>query len=218
MYLERTVVLTFVLYFLILKVMKLSNKFTFSRMILSPVFFLLYFIPIWTGMFYKVSVCIAIPLLAFMEFTDFLDGHYARKHNEVSDFGKLFDPFADVMVHLATFLCFMFSVSPNGGYMKPVIFILILYREMTMNFLRMIAIKQGTAIAARKGGKFKTVMYVVSGFYALLLETFVRFGFEPACFGTLKLVSLILFIICLLCAYISFIDYLVHFGKVLKDI
>jgi len=76
-----------------------------------------------------------------MEFTDYLDGHFARKHNEVSDFGKLFDPFADVMVHLCTFLCFMFSVTGNG-YMKPVIFVLIMYREMTMNFIRMVAAKK----------------------------------------------------------------------------
>lgn len=197
--------------------MKLSNKFTFSRLILSPVFFLLYFIPIWTGKFGALSVYIAIPLLAFMEFTDYLDGHYARKHNEVSDFGKLFDPFADVMVHLATFLCFMFSVSPDGGYMKPWIFILILYREMTMLFLRMIAIKQGTAIAARKGGKLKTVMYVASGFFALFLEALVRTGFVPECMPVLKTVSLVLFIICLVLCYVSFIDYLIHFGKIFKE-
>ena len=197
--------------------MKLSNKFTLSRIVLSPVFFLLYFIPIWTnGAFAIPSVCIAIPLLAFMEFTDYLDGHYARKHNEVSDFGKLFDPFADVMVHLATFLCFMSSIS-GVGYMKPILFILILYREMTMNFIRMVAAKKGTAIAARKGGKFKTVMYVVSGFYALFLETLLRFGLELECFGVLRLVSLVLFLICVICSYASFIDYVVHFGKMLKD-
>lgn len=169
-------------------------------------------------MFAAPSVCIAIPLLIFMEFTDYLDGHYARKHNEVSDFGKLFDPFADVMVHLATFLCFMSSVS-GVGYMKPAIFILILYREMTMNFIRMVAAKKGTAIAARKGGKFKTVMYVVSGFFALFLETLLRFGVDATLpvFGVLRIVSLVLFIICVICSYASFIDYIVHFGKMLKD-
>jgi len=198
--------------------MKLSNKFTLARIVLSPVFFLLYFVPIWTnGLFAKPSVLIAIPLLAFMEFTDYLDGHYARKNNEVSDFGKLFDPFADVTVHLATFLCFMFSVNSEISYMKPFIFILILYREMTMNFIRMVAVKKGTAIAARKGGKLKTVMYVASGFYALFLETLVRCNLVPSCFATLQIVSLVLFVICVVLSYISFIDYLIHFGKLLKE-
>lgn len=195
--------------------MKLSNKFTLSRILLSPVFFILYFLPIWTGKFSELSVCIAIPMLAFMEFTDFLDGYYARKHNEVSDFGKIFDPFADVMVHLATFFCFIFSVNTTG-YLPPIIFILILYREMTMNFVRMVAMKKGVAIAARKGGKFKTVMYVVSGFFALFLETLVRFDAVPSCFATLKIVSIVLFVISLICSYVSFVDYLVNFKNVLK--
>lgn len=196
--------------------MKLSNKFTLSRILLAPVFFILYFVPIWFGKFNELSMIIAIPLLAFMEFTDYLDGHYARKHNEVSDFGKLFDPFADVMVHLSTFVCFLFSVT-GKGYMSPLILILILYREMSMTFIRMIATKKGIAIAARKGGKFKTVMYVVAGFYALFLETLVRFNVQLECFDVLRIICTCLFVICLICSYASFIDYIKHFGKVIKE-
>ena len=179
-------------------------------------FFIFYFVPIWFGKFNELSMIIAIPLLAFMEFTDYLDGHYARKHNEVSDFGKLFDPFADVMVHLSTFVCFLFSVT-GKGYMSPLILILILYREMSMTFIRMIATKKGIAIAARKGGKFKTVMYVVAGFYALFLETLVRFNVQLECFDVLRIVCTCLFVICLICSYASFIDYIKHFGKVFKE-
>lgn len=197
--------------------MKTSNKFTLTRIIFAPVFLILYFIPIWTGKLAAISMFIAIPFLIFSEFTDYLDGHYARKHNEVSDFGKLFDPFADVILHLTTFSCFMFSYNPELSYMPCVIFILIMYREMSQNFLRMVAAKKGVAIAARKGGKAKTVMYVVSGFYALFLETLVRTGFVPEFFGTLKIISLVLFIISLIFSYASFIDYLLHFGKILKE-
>lgn len=196
--------------------MKLSNKFTLSRIILSPVIFIIYFLPIWTGKFSALSVFVGIPLLAFMEFTDFLDGFFARRNNEVSDFGKLFDPFADITVHLTTFLCFMFSVS-GTGYIPAVIFILILYREMTMNFIRMVAAKKGTAIAARKGGKFKTVMYVVSEFFALIVESLIRLDTVPSCIESLRTVSLVLFIICLVLCYASFADYIVHFGKILKE-
>ena len=85
--------------------MNLSNKFTFTRIIFAPILFLLYNIPIWTGKFAFISLIIALPLLVFAEFTDYLDGHYARKHNVVSDFGKLFDPFADVILHLTSFVC-----------------------------------------------------------------------------------------------------------------
>ncbi|MCR4734610.1 MAG: CDP-diacylglycerol--glycerol-3-phosphate 3-phosphatidyltransferase [Treponema sp.] len=198
--------------------MKLSNKFTLTRIIFAPLFLFIYFIPIWTGKFEALSMYIAIPFLCFAEFTDFLDGHYARKHNEVSDFGKLFDPFADIILHMTTFLCFMSSIS-GKGYMQPWIFALILYREMTMNFIRMVAAKKGTAIAARKGGKLKTVFYVISGFFALFLEAVTRINptlIAEDTFAILRIVSLILFIICVLLSYVSFIDYIVHFGKILK--
>ena len=82
-----------------------------------------------------------------------------------------------------------------------------------MLFRSMVAVKKGTAIAARKGGKFKTVMYVASGFFALFLETLIRLEKVPENFSVLQNVSLVLFIICVLCSYISFIDYIVHFGK-----
>ena len=198
--------------------MKTSNKFTLTRIIFAPIFFILYFIPVWTGLFSKLSIIIAIPLLCFAEFTDYLDGHYARKHNEVSDFGKLFDPFADVILHMTTFACLMFSANPGmTGYTPRFIFILILYREMGQTFLRMVAAKQGIAIAARKGGKIKTVCYVVSGFYALFLETLVRLECIPECFGVLKIVSTCLFVVSLILSYASFTDYIIHFGKTLKQ-
>lgn len=196
--------------------MRLSNKFTLIRIIYAPIFLVLYFLPIWTKSGNPITLFIAIPLLLFAEFTDYLDGHYARKMNEVSDFGKMFDPFADVFLHLSTFVCYMFSFGNYGGYINPVLFILLMWREISQNFLRMVAAKQGIAIAARKGGKFKTVFYIVTGFYVLFLETALRMGYLSDCFVTLKTVALVLFIICVVLSYASFIDYLIHFGKVLK--
>lgn len=200
--------------------MKTSNKFTTVRIVFAPVFFIIYFLPVWLNSPAKsplsiASVCILIPLLAFAEFTDFLDGFYARKNNEVSDFGKMYDPFADVILHLTTFASFAIS-----GYMPLIFLILIIYREFGMNFVRMVAAKKGTAIAARSGGKLKTVFYVVSGFYALLVETFVRTGLDSAWSLNMPLLHTIgkcLFGICILLAYISFADYLKTFGSVLKE-
>lgn len=192
--------------------MNIADKFTLSRIVLAPVFFLLYFIPLWTGVGQAASVFIMIPLLCFMEFTDYLDGHYARKLHEVSDFGKLFDPFADVLVHLTTFFCFVVA-----GYIPALIFILILYREFGMNFVRLIAVQRGTAIAARKGGKLKTVLYVITGFYYLAIEGAIRLCFDiSAIYTTLQYIGLFLCVLCLLLSYISFIDYLRHFRKILK--
>lgn len=201
--------------------MKTSNKFTLSRILLAPVFFLLYFVPLWTGNFLRQSAYIMIPLLACMEITDFFDGFFARLKNEVSDFGKVFDPFADVVVHMMTFTCFMFSVGGTNGaygaYMHPLIFLLILFREFTMNFCRMTAAKKGVAIAARKGGKVKTVLYVVAGFFALLLESMLRLGIQVDVMSQLHTVAVILFVLCAVASYASFADYVVHFKKLFVE-
>lgn len=190
------------------------------RVCFAPIFLLLYYTPIWTGMdvLARASAFSMIPLLIIFELTDFFDGYFARRNGEVSDFGKLFDPFADIMLNLTLFICAMKSYDRiSGGYMPVVVFVLIMYRELSMNFLRMVASRQGLAIGARKGGKLKTVFYIISGFYFLLIESAVRLGIG---FGEytalLHHIALGMFIICLALSYISFGDYLKNFASVLK--
>lgn len=200
--------------------MKLSNKFTISRILAAPFVFVIYFLPEWLGAANGSALSIVtsvalIPVLAIVELTDFFDGYYARHHGEVSDFGKMFDPFADVFLHLSMFTCFVFS-----GYMHPVLYILVLYREFSQNFLRMVSAKTGTAIAARKGGKVKTVFYVISCFVVLLQNILVRTGLAEYWglnMNAFNIAGQFVFAICVLLAYISFIDYLKNFGHVLKE-
>lgn len=199
--------------------MKLSNTFTTMRLVFAPIFFLLYNIPLWTHseLLCKISSFIMLPLLALFELTDYFDGYFARKNGEVSDFGKLFDPFADVILNLTVFLCATQSVSTEiSTYIPLVIFVFILYREFSMNFVRMIAVSKGIAIAARKGGKIKTVFYITSGFFALLIESLLRLNIHIPYLLHFKIVAVILFSICLLLSYISFIDYIKTFCKILK--
>lgn len=197
--------------------MKVSNRFTLSRALFAPFFFLIYNLPLWlhSNTFSFASACILAPLLALFELTDYWDGHYARKYNEVSDFGKIFDPFADVILNLTVFAC-----AVSSGYMPMVLFILILYREFSQTFLRMAALKKGVAIAARKGGKLKTVFYIISGFFFLLIESYKRLSLsfipENVCDILLCTVK-VFFVICVLLSWGSFIDYLKSFYKVARD-
>ncbi|MBQ9627441.1 MAG: CDP-diacylglycerol--glycerol-3-phosphate 3-phosphatidyltransferase [Treponema sp.] len=200
--------------------MKTSNKFTLARIIAAPILFVLYFLPRWLGLAEGAAASLLlsaamIPLLAAAEITDYFDGSFARAHGEVSDFGKMFDPFADVFLHLSMFTCFVFT-----GYMHPALFVLILYREFSQNFLRMVAAKSGTAIAAKKGGKIKTVFYVASCF-VVLVQNFLALSGLAASLGTdmaaFKVAGNCVFAVCVLLSYASFIDYLKSFGGVLKD-
>ncbi len=192
--------------------MKLSDFFTTVRIALAPLFFILYFLPLWIGFGDTISVFVLIPLFIFMEFTDFLDGYYARKHKVVSDFGKLFDPFADVLANLTVMFAFVVS-----GYLPAFLFLLIIYREMGMQFVRMLASREGVAIGARKGGKAKTVLYIVAAGCSLAIESAIRLGFDIAPLGAqLRIANMALYGIAAFASIASFVDYLVHFSSVLR--
>jgi CDP-diacylglycerol--glycerol-3-phosphate 3-phosphatidyltransferase len=192
--------------------MKLANFFTAVRIVLAPIFFVIFFFPMWTGFGAALSIYILIPLFLFMEFTDFLDGYFARKQKTVSDFGKLFDPFADVLANLTVLFAFVLA-----GYLPALLFIIILYRELAISFVRMLASRSGVTIAARKGGKTKTVFYIIAAGFSLALESSIRLGFD---LGNLaapaRYVNLSLYIIAVVLSVFSFIDYLVHFSAVLR--
>ena len=79
--------------------MNLPNKLSTIRICLVPLFVAAYFLPYWWGAF------IAVGLFAIAAFTDFLDGHIARKYNMVTDLGKLLDPIADKILVCAALFC-----------------------------------------------------------------------------------------------------------------
>ena len=196
--------------------MQTATKLTFCRIFCAPFFFILYFLPDWFGQFpllNPLSVYLMVPLLAFAEFTDYLDGKYARLHKQVSDFGKVFDPFADVFLNVTVFFCLVLS-----GYMPSLVLLLIIYREISMTFLRLVVIQKGVAIGARKGGKAKTLLYVIACFFTLAVESALRLGLVGAddfLIRSARIVSLGLFIVCLALSYISFVDYLICFKSVI---
>ena len=201
--------------------MQIANFFSMNRIALAPVFFIVYFIPsLFVGGGAKViSVCILIPLFIYMELTDFLDGFFARKLGLVSDFGKLFDPFADVLANLTVFFTFALS-----GYMPAFFFLIVLFREMGMLFVRMLSLRNGVVIAARMAGKVKTVFYIAAGGFSLFIECMLRlnsatgFGGERllAVAAGLKAANLILYTIAAILSVASFASYLKTFAAAIK--
>ncbi len=200
--------------------MQIANFFSMNRLVLAPVFFIVFFLPNYVNGTEIISVCILIPLFIYMEFTDFLDGFFARKYGIVSDFGKLFDPFADVLTNLTVFLTFVVS-----GYMPPFFFLIILFREMGMQFVRMLAISNGVVIAAKMPGKLKTVVYIISGGFSLFIVSLIRLN-EAIQFNTnqnfldiisgLKTANLCLYILSVILSVYSFAGYLKSFMAYLK--
>ncbi len=144
--------------------MNLPNKLTVSRLVMAPVFFIAFFLPSWFGdRFLNFSSVLVIILCLATELTDLLDGIIARKYNMVTDLGKVMDPFADTFSRLTYFVCLS-----AVGVMPVWTFIIIMWREFSIVFLRMLMMGRGKAVPANIWGKSKAVLYAVSGLLGIL--------------------------------------------------
>lgn len=192
--------------------MTLANFLTSLRIILSPFFFIAFFIPVWGGGCFEAgSVWLCWSLFIVIEFSDLFDGMAARAAHQVSDFGKLFDPFADVFSRLTYFLCFV-----GIGLMPVWIMALIIYREITIMFLRTMMMRKGIAMGARMGGKLKAWAYAISGIGGMIFVSIQRLGIFQEVLPELRTVTLVLFIIAGLASLISLSDYLIVVKKAIS--
>jgi CDP-diacylglycerol---glycerol-3-phosphate 3-phosphatidyltransferase len=96
---------------------------------------------------------IAYVVALIAAFTDLADGYYARKWDQVTDFGKLMDPLADkIFVAGIMFMMVQYQLLPAW------VAVVIIAREFLVTGLRMLALQQNTVIAADIWGKIKTVL------------------------------------------------------------
>jgi CDP-diacylglycerol--glycerol-3-phosphate 3-phosphatidyltransferase len=192
--------------------MTLADKITTLRLILAPFFFIIYFLPVFPVPWFENVSPWTVPalwvLFIMAELTDMFDGMAARKRKEVGDFGKLYDPFADTLMQITLFLCFVVD-----GIFPAALFLIILYREFGVQFIRNLMLRKGIAMGARMGGKIKTVFYIGAAAAALLAVSFRRLGMEEAVCNALKTAALIIFCISALISVISFADYFFMYKK-----
>jgi CDP-diacylglycerol--glycerol-3-phosphate 3-phosphatidyltransferase len=178
--------------------MTLADKVTASRLVFAPCFFVVY---LFSGAPWTVPALWA--LFFITEITDLIDGKVARRRNEVSDFGRLFDPFADTLVWLAFFLCFV-----ADRLLPAMLFLVIVYREFGILFLRNLMLRKGIAMGARRGGKIKAFAYMFTGIAALLASSVRRLGIEGPFFGIFHIAALGFFVLSALISLLSFADYI----------
>ena len=133
--------------------MNLPTKITFTRIVGSPLFIAFFYLG-WEVD--KVFLWVALALVVAFEITDLADGLLARRWNQVTDLGKVLDPFADCISRFSVFLCFMFA-----GYAHIFMVALIFYRDIIVANIRIAAAMKGTVIHARTSGKIKAVVQAV---------------------------------------------------------
>jgi CDP-diacylglycerol--glycerol-3-phosphate 3-phosphatidyltransferase len=100
--------------------------------------------------------CVAFGLFVAAMITDKIDGDLARKHNLVTNFGKIADPIADKAITGMAFI----GLSIVGDIWWWVT-IVVLLREWSVTILRLSVLKH-VVIAASNSGKIKTTLQAVA--------------------------------------------------------
>ena len=99
---------------------------------------------------------IAFALFAVAMITDKIDGDLARKHNLITDFGKIADPIADKAITGMAFI----GLSVVGDIWWAVTAVVLL-REWSVTLLRLSILKD-VVMPAAQSGKIKTVLQAVA--------------------------------------------------------
>ncbi len=99
---------------------------------------------------------VAFAIFAVAMITDKIDGDLARKHDLVTDFGKIADPIADKAITGMAFI----GLSIVGDIWWWVT-IVVLLREWSVTLLRLSVLKD-VVIAASQSGKIKTTLQGVA--------------------------------------------------------
>lgn len=131
--------------------MNWPNRLTLLRVFLIPVCLVLLCI--------DTPLCQVLALIVFISaaLTDWLDGYLARRYHLVTSFGKFLDPVADKLLVLSV----MITLCGLGRFPAWAC-VIVLFRDLAVDGLRLVAIQQGHVIAAGPLGKIKTTLQLVT--------------------------------------------------------
>lgn len=162
--------------------MNLPMVLTASRLVLAPVYFLLYEL---AGSGSLPMVAGVVLVFVLIEVSDLLDGHFARKLKQESEAGKVLDPLADSLSRLTYFICFAAS-----GIMPVWVLLVLVYRDVGVSYIRVLFSRGKVLLPARLIGKVKAWVYAFAGgagtvvFALKTLDLFaeIQEGFEVLAF------------------------------------
>jgi CDP-diacylglycerol--glycerol-3-phosphate 3-phosphatidyltransferase len=125
------------------QVVNVPNVLTAARLLLSIVVFAM----IGTG--YYAAALVTFIVAAG---TDWIDGYWARKYGQVTQLGRIFDPFVDKIIICGTFT---FLCSVPGSGMPAWVVVVVFGREMLVTALRSALEQRGADFSASWSGKLK---------------------------------------------------------------
>ncbi|MBQ6546802.1 MAG: CDP-diacylglycerol--glycerol-3-phosphate 3-phosphatidyltransferase [Bacilli bacterium] len=160
--------------------LNLPTRLTFLRLGLAVLIIVLLIFPFYrigfefkTFLFHNILIdvryimCGVIFIIA--SFTDYLDGYFARKNNEITDFGKFTDAVADKVLVNSALIIFA-----SQGFIPAAVPVIIIVRDIVVDAIRMNVATKGTVQAARMSGKIKTACLMIG----IVLTFFYNLPFE----------------------------------------
>lgn len=198
--------------------MTLPNKLTIGRMISIFVIIIISIIPyfrsVTLGSVMTLEDLLILIIFALASFTDYLDGHIARKYNLITTFGKFMDPLADKLLVTSVLLIELergrFTVF---GFSLGFAVMLILTREFMVTGIRLLAAssEQKKIIPANMWGKCKTVSQMM----LVIVLLFDGFSFISLTVG--NIVKIIFITVATLLTVISGIVYFIDSKDIILE-
>ena len=144
--------------------MVLPNQLTILRIILTPVFLVLFLTgePVLIQISYLVFIIAAI--------TDWYDGWLARKFNYITEWGKFMDPLADKILTSTAFIAFVIV-----GVLQLWMVLLIIIRDLIVTLIRVYADYRNVSFRTTRTAQLKTVLQMFFLYYILLIYTLNTF-------------------------------------------
>ena len=133
--------------------MTTASKITLVRVAMIPLYMVFMYLSAGEP---GLWMWLALGVFILASLTDFVDGQIARKCNQVSDFGKFLDPLADKLLTIAAMTMFC-----EWGAFPAWALMIVLTREFAVTGLRLVAVGNGTVIAAGWSGKVKTASTMI---------------------------------------------------------
>lgn len=148
--------------------LNVPNLVTLARLALSLVLFVLLSFG-WYGASLVVFVIAAA--------TDWVDGFWARKYGQVTQLGRILDPFADKLIICGTFIYLAAAPRLLNGSLASGIYawmaVLIVARELGVTALRSFVEQQGGDFSAKWAGKWKMVFQCAAACFSMAQLSFV---------------------------------------------
>jgi CDP-diacylglycerol--glycerol-3-phosphate 3-phosphatidyltransferase len=135
--------------------MNLPNLLTLARILLIPVFVLVYVLPGYE------TYLVAAVLFGLAAFTDWLDGYLARRLNQTTPFGAFLDPVADKLIVVAALTIL---VAHHASLWLTLPALIIIGREIVISALRewMAEMNRRGVIAVTWFARAKTTFQMVA--------------------------------------------------------